>query len=172
MLVTIFRSGMIRFKLVYSITSQWFYLFYFTVWFCFCRKLYTYMYREDLQCRRPGLGRSLGGGQGSPLQYSCLENPHGQRSQAGYRPRGCKESDTTERLSTAQHMYRMVVLFLRGFFILICVLFLALMGLCCCKQAFSSFFKGLFSSCGVRASHCSGSSCYGAQAVGHTGLPQ
>ena len=23
----------------------------------------------------PGLGRSLGGGHGSPLQYSCLENP-------------------------------------------------------------------------------------------------
>ena len=26
----------------------------------------------------PGLGRSPGGGHGSPLQYSCLENPHGQ----------------------------------------------------------------------------------------------
>ena len=24
-----------------------------------------------------GLGRSLGGGHGNPLQYSCLENPHG-----------------------------------------------------------------------------------------------
>ena len=23
----------------------------------------------------PGLGRSPGGGQGTPLQYSCLENP-------------------------------------------------------------------------------------------------
>ena len=23
----------------------------------------------------PGLGRSPGGGQGNPLQYSCLENP-------------------------------------------------------------------------------------------------
>ena len=23
----------------------------------------------------PGLGRSAGGGQGNPLQYSCLENP-------------------------------------------------------------------------------------------------
>ena len=23
----------------------------------------------------PGLGRSLGGGDGNPLQYSCLENP-------------------------------------------------------------------------------------------------
>ena len=28
----------------------------------------------------PGLGRSLGEGHGNPLQYSCLENPHGQRS--------------------------------------------------------------------------------------------
>ena len=25
-----------------------------------------------------GLGRSLGGGHGNPLQYLCLENPHGQ----------------------------------------------------------------------------------------------
>ena len=24
-----------------------------------------------------GLGRSPGGGHGNPLQYSCLENPHG-----------------------------------------------------------------------------------------------
>ena len=44
----------------------------------------------------PGLGRSPGGGHGSPLQYSFLENPHGQRSLAGYSPWGCKESDTTE----------------------------------------------------------------------------
>ena len=28
----------------------------------------------------PGLGRSLGGGNGSPLQYSCLESLHGLRS--------------------------------------------------------------------------------------------
>ena len=48
----------------------------------------------------PGLGRSPGGGHGNPLQYSCLENPHGQRSLVGYSPRGRKESDTTERLST------------------------------------------------------------------------
>ena len=27
--------------------------------------------------------RSPGGGHGKPLQYSCLENPHGQRSLAG-----------------------------------------------------------------------------------------
>ena len=28
----------------------------------------------------PGLGRSLGGGHGKPLQYSFLENPQGERS--------------------------------------------------------------------------------------------
>ena len=48
----------------------------------------------------PGLGRSPGGGHGNPLQYSCLENPHEQRSLAGYSPCGWKESDTTEQLST------------------------------------------------------------------------
>ena len=49
----------------------------------------------------PGLGRSPGGGHGNPLQYSCLESPHGQRSLEGYSPWGRKESDTTEQLSTA-----------------------------------------------------------------------
>ena len=49
----------------------------------------------------PGLGRSPGGGHGNPLQYSFLENPHGQRSLAGYSPWGPKELDTTERLRTA-----------------------------------------------------------------------
>ena len=49
----------------------------------------------------PGLGRSPGGGHGNPLQYSCLENPHGQRSLVGCSPCGCKESDTTERPSAA-----------------------------------------------------------------------
>ena len=34
----------------------------------------------------PGLGRSPGGGHGNLLQYSCLENPHGQRNLAGYSP--------------------------------------------------------------------------------------
>ena len=60
----------------------------------------------------PGLGRSLGGGHGNPLQYFCLENPHGQRSLAGYRPRGCKESDMTEQLSRvyiSQHCKAIIV---------------------------------------------------------------
>ena len=34
----------------------------------------------------PGSGRSPGGGHGNPLQYSCLENPYGQRSLADYSP--------------------------------------------------------------------------------------
>ena len=47
----------------------------------------------------PELGRSPGGGHGNPLQYSCLENPHGQRSLGGGGG-GHKESDTTEQVST------------------------------------------------------------------------
>ena len=42
---------------------------------------------------------------GNPLQYSYLENPHGQRSLEGYSPGGRKELDMTERLSTAQHTW-------------------------------------------------------------------
>ena len=49
----------------------------------------------------PGLGRFHGGGHGNALQYSWLENPHGQRSLAGYSLWGSEESNATERLSTA-----------------------------------------------------------------------
>ena len=44
----------------------------------------------------PRLGRSSGGGHSNPLQYSCLENLHGQRSLVGYSPWSLKESDMTE----------------------------------------------------------------------------
>ena len=44
----------------------------------------------------PRLERCPGGGHGNPLQYSCLENPHGQRSLVSYSPSGCKESDVPE----------------------------------------------------------------------------
>ena len=48
-------------------------------------------------CSIPGLGRSSGGGHGNPLQYSCLENPHGQRSLVGYvMVHRVAQSDTTE----------------------------------------------------------------------------
>ena len=39
----------------------------------------------------PGLGRSPGGGNGNPLQYSWLEK---RRSLVGYSPGSCKESDS------------------------------------------------------------------------------
>jgi len=48
----------------------------------------------------PGSGRSPGGGHGNPLQNSCLENPHRQRSLAGNIPWDSKEWDITEH-STA-----------------------------------------------------------------------
>ena len=34
----------------------------------------------------PELGRYLGGEHDNPIQYSCLENPHGQRSLVRYSP--------------------------------------------------------------------------------------
>ena len=40
----------------------------------------------------PGLGRLPGVGHGNPLQYSCLENPHGQRSLVGYIVHGVARS--------------------------------------------------------------------------------
>ena len=42
----------------------------------------------------PGLGRSPGIKKGNPLQYSCLENPHGQGSVVGYSSWCCKELET------------------------------------------------------------------------------
>ena len=44
----------------------------------------------------PGSGRSARGRHGNPLQCSCLETPHGQRSLAGYNSLGCEESERTE----------------------------------------------------------------------------
>ena len=58
----------------------------------------------------PGSGRSPEGGYSNPLQYSCLENPHGQRSLAGYRPRVTKSrirlsmGHTHARVHTLTHV--------------------------------------------------------------------
>ena len=52
----------------------------------------------------PRLGRLPGEWNGYPLQYSCLENTQGQRSLAGYRPWGHKESDTTVQFSLSSTM--------------------------------------------------------------------
>ena len=49
----------------------------------------------------PGSGRSPGGGNGSLLQYSCLENSVRERSLVDYSPWGYKEFDTvTEHAHT------------------------------------------------------------------------
>ena len=48
----------------------------------------------------PGWGRSSGGGHGNPLQYSSLENPHGQRGLVDYNPWGRRALDMTDRLRT------------------------------------------------------------------------
>ena len=47
----------------------------------------------------------LEGRHGNPLQYSCLENPQGQRSLEGYSPWSHKEMDTTEPRNTTHHTY-------------------------------------------------------------------
>jgi len=43
----------------------------------------------------PGLGRSLGEGNGNLLQYSCLKIPWTEEL-VGYTPQGSKDLDTTE----------------------------------------------------------------------------
>ena len=48
----------------------------------------------------PESGRTPGVGNGNPLQYSCLGNSMDRGVLAGYSPWGCKELDTTKRLST------------------------------------------------------------------------
>ena len=44
----------------------------------------------------PGSERSPGGRDVNPLQYFCLEKPHGQRSLSSYSPQGHTASDMTE----------------------------------------------------------------------------
>ena len=52
--------------------------------------------------RGPGfdlwVGKVLGGQNVNALQYSCLENPHGQRSLAGDSPWGHREIHMTEQV--------------------------------------------------------------------------
>ena len=62
----------------------------------------------DLQCRRPRfdpwITKIPGGGNGNPVQYSCLENSKDRWSLEGYSPWGLKELDTTERLTHSLHL--------------------------------------------------------------------
>ena len=59
----------------------------------------------------PRSGRSPGGEHDNPLQYSCLENLHEEKSLAGFSSWGCKEShmiEATEQSCT--HIVRMSML--------------------------------------------------------------
>ena len=47
----------------------------------------------------PGSRRSPGGRNGNPLQYSCLEKSHGQRSLVDHSPWGFKKLDMTKQRS-------------------------------------------------------------------------
>ena len=53
----------------------------------------------------PRFGRSPGGGHVNALQYSCLENSHGQRSLTVYSPWGHKELDMTDKAHTDFKLY-------------------------------------------------------------------
>ena len=61
----------------------------------------------------PGLERSPEEGHVNPLLYTCLDNPHGQRSLESYSPWGHRVSDTTEQLSIA-HMYKNSINIFKG----------------------------------------------------------
>ena len=86
-------------------TAEWFIYMcvYMSVYLYICIDLHIHVYRLPRWPRVknpsasaggvgsiPGPGRSLGEGNGNPLQYSCLENPHGERSLAGYSLWGCR----------------------------------------------------------------------------------
>ena len=45
---------------------------------------------KNLPAMQETSGRPPGEGNGDPLQYSCLENPHGQKSLMSYSPWGLR----------------------------------------------------------------------------------
>ena len=53
----------------------------------------------------PWSGRSPGGGNDNPPQYSCQGKSHGQMNLEGYSLCGCKEPDLTESLNAQRHTY-------------------------------------------------------------------
>ena len=81
-----------------------------TLWYVHKVKIkYNYQNASTMivQLLLPELGRSPEGGHGNPLQYSFLENPHGQRNLASYSPWVCKESDMIKhsRANYSEHFY-------------------------------------------------------------------
>ena len=63
----------------------------------------------------PGLGRSPGGGNGNPLQYSCLEKKsHGQRSLVDYSPWGHKETQLSIDTHTQKEYSQYFIMTVNG----------------------------------------------------------
>ena len=56
----------------------------------------------------PGLGRSPGGGCGSSLRYSCLENPMDRGAWQAIVHRVTKGHTRLKQLSTAQHIEKVI----------------------------------------------------------------
>ena len=54
---------------------------------------------QETQIQSLGWEDPLEKGYSNPLQYSCLEKSHGQRTLEGYSPQGLKESDMTLAIS-------------------------------------------------------------------------
>ena len=67
---------------------------------------------QETWVRSLGLEDPLEEGMETHSSCSWLENPHGQRSLVGCSPWGCKESDMTERLSTAHNCFTILSQFL------------------------------------------------------------
>ena len=96
----------------------------------------------------------------------------GQGSLVCCSPCCCKELYMTEWLNWIDPIYSCWVEVANFFFfeIYLFILFMAVLSLCCCMWAFSSYGKWrLLSSCCVRASHCNNSSYWGTQAPGCVG---
>ena len=68
----------------------------------------------------PRLGRSAGGGNGNPLQYTCLENP---MDLVGYSPQGLIESEMTE-VTQHTHTWLLIKTPVPGFTLVQCDLVL------------------------------------------------
>ena len=59
------------------------------MYFLFC---FVFLNSITLKNNRRQIWEQTGGGHGNPLQYSCLDNAHGQRSLAGYSPWGSQRA--------------------------------------------------------------------------------
>ena len=54
--------------------------------------------------------RSPGGGNGNPLQFSCLENPMERGTWLAAEQKVCKKSDATEQISTCTHTQYSIII--------------------------------------------------------------